>query len=342
MTPSQLGIVVIGRNEGQRLQRSLTSALASTKRVIYVDSGSSDDSVAVAERLGVSAWRLDPARPFSAARARNEGFAQLRGAHPELQIVQFLDGDCELAPHWLVAGLAELERGSDTALVCGHIRERDPAASPYNRMCALEWRQRPGEVDACGGNFMVRADLFDRLGGFRCEVTAGEEDELLGRPRRGLVALFSMVAARASLRSCVRAGAISASAAPGPSLPARIAQHAPLGCPFAHAGHSARRSHGRSEPAPPRRLHASVLADPPTLSPAWLVERRGSSVRRVHRARQVSRRARCHEVQPRSLAGAPPCAHRAQTDPCKQPLYLDNMNETILAFQPTRNQGDHT
>lgn len=183
MTLSPLGIVVIGRNEGARLARSLASALASTKLVIYVDSGSSDDSVTVAQGLGVRVWQLDPVQPFSAARARNEGFAQLRGSHPELQIVQFLDGDCELAPHWLGVGLAELERASDTALVCGHILEHDPAASPYNRMCALEWRQRPGDVDACGGNFMVRADLFDRLGGFRCEVTAGEEDELCQRVR---------------------------------------------------------------------------------------------------------------------------------------------------------------
>src|SRR5512141_1388409 len=132
MTPSRLGIVVVGRNEGERLQRSLTSALASTQTVIYVDSGSSDDSVALAQGLGVWVWRLDPARPFSAARARNEGFAQLRGAHPELEIVQFLDGDCELAPGWPLLGLAELERRADTAMVCGHIRERDPAASPYN------------------------------------------------------------------------------------------------------------------------------------------------------------------------------------------------------------------
>lgn len=183
MTLWQLGIVIVGRNEGERLAGSLTSVLASTKSVIYVDSGSNDDSVAVAQGLDVWVWRLDPARPFSAARARNEGFAQLKGAHPELQIVQFLDGDCELAPDWLRVGLAELERASETALVCGHIRERDPAASPYNRMCALEWRQSPGEVEACGGNFMVRADLFDRLGGFRSEVTAGEEDELCQRVR---------------------------------------------------------------------------------------------------------------------------------------------------------------
>jgi glycosyltransferase involved in cell wall biosynthesis len=178
-----LGIVVIGRNEGARLERSLTSALASKSALVYVDSGSIDDSVAVATRLGVPVWPLDPAQPFSAARARNEGFRQLLAAHPDLQVVQFLDGDCELDPDWLAAGLVELGRAPDVAVVCGHIHERDPNASPYNRMCALEWRQVPGDVEACGGNFMVRAALFDRLGGFRCEMTAGEEGDLCERVR---------------------------------------------------------------------------------------------------------------------------------------------------------------
>jgi hypothetical protein len=129
----------------------------------------------------VAVWRLDPARPFSAARARNEGFERLLAAHPGLEAVQFVDGDCELDADWLVSGLAELGRASETAMVCGHIRERDPAASPYNRMCALEWRQIPGNVEACGGNFLVRVEVFTRLGGFRCEVTAGEEDEFCQR-----------------------------------------------------------------------------------------------------------------------------------------------------------------
>jgi glycosyltransferase involved in cell wall biosynthesis len=181
MTESLFGVVVVGRNEGNRLPRSLISVLACTRTVIYVDSGSSDDSVSLAESLGVAVWPLDPARPFSAARARNEGFERLVATHPGLEAVQFVDGDCELDPAWLAAGLAELRCASETAMVCGHIRERDPAASPYNRMCALEWRQVPGNVSACGGNFMVRATVFAQLGGFRCEVTAGEEDEFCQR-----------------------------------------------------------------------------------------------------------------------------------------------------------------
>ena len=40
---AKVGTVVIGRNEGERLKRCLNS-LSSASTVIYVDSGSSDDS----------------------------------------------------------------------------------------------------------------------------------------------------------------------------------------------------------------------------------------------------------------------------------------------------------
>ncbi len=39
-----LGVVVIGRNEGERLRRCLESVLGATPGVVYVDSGSSDGS----------------------------------------------------------------------------------------------------------------------------------------------------------------------------------------------------------------------------------------------------------------------------------------------------------
>jgi GT2 family glycosyltransferase len=64
------------------------------------------------------------------------------------------------------------------------VRERDPSASVYNRLCALEWRKDPGPVPACGGIFMVRAEAFRAVGGFRPEVIAAEDDELCLRLRR--------------------------------------------------------------------------------------------------------------------------------------------------------------
>jgi glycosyltransferase involved in cell wall biosynthesis len=78
-TAIRTGLVAIGRNEGERLRRCLISAQGVYDHVVYVDSGSSDDSVALAESFGAVVVVLDTARPFTAARARNAGFATWNG-----------------------------------------------------------------------------------------------------------------------------------------------------------------------------------------------------------------------------------------------------------------------
>jgi GT2 family glycosyltransferase len=178
------GIVVIGRNEGARLEACLRASKSLGVPCLYVDSGSSDGSPRRAADLGVPVLELDPARPFSAARARNEGFERLRQVHPGIEAVQFVDGDSELMPGWLEAGLSALGEAPQVTVVCGRVEERHPEASPYNRLCALEWQKEPGEILACGGIFMVRAEAFEAVGGFRVDVIAAEDDELCLRLRR--------------------------------------------------------------------------------------------------------------------------------------------------------------
>src|SRR5689334_4384058 len=72
-----IGVVAIGRNEGERLRVCLESALRASPDVVYVDSGSTDGSVAMAKQLGVHVVELDLTIPFTAARARNAGFEKL-------------------------------------------------------------------------------------------------------------------------------------------------------------------------------------------------------------------------------------------------------------------------
>src|SRR6266446_2550004 len=98
---SDTGVVVIGRNEGERLQRSLASLRNMSQRTVYVDSGSSDGSVEVGRKAGVSVVELDQAKPFTAARARNSGFRRLLTEQATLVYVFFVDGDCEVAPGWI-------------------------------------------------------------------------------------------------------------------------------------------------------------------------------------------------------------------------------------------------
>jgi glycosyltransferase involved in cell wall biosynthesis len=99
--PKVVGVVAIGRNEGDRLKRCLESVLGITDRVVYVDSGSNDDSVAMSRAHGVEIVELDLSIPFTAARARNEGFRKLFEMQPTLSYVFFVDGDCEVAEGWL-------------------------------------------------------------------------------------------------------------------------------------------------------------------------------------------------------------------------------------------------
>lgn len=176
--------VVIGRNEGEHLRRSLTSVQQQGLRVVYADSGSTDGSVALARSLGVEVVELDPARRFTAARGRNEGLARLLALIPDLAFVLFVDGDCELVPGFLAAALAALAKDDTVAAVCGRVRERDRERSIYNRLCDMEWEGPTGEVRACGGNAVMRVSCLREVGGYRDDLAGGEEPELCLRLRQ--------------------------------------------------------------------------------------------------------------------------------------------------------------
>lgn len=182
-TDLTIGVVAIGRNEGERLVRCLESARAPGRTVVYVDSASTDDSVLCAKELGAEVVELALSQPFTAARARNEGFARLMEVAPDTDLVQFVDGDCELVDGWLERGAAELASDPRLAVVCGRRRERHPETSVYNRLCDMEWNTAIGDAASCGGDALMRTAAFDDVGGFDPRVIAGEEPELCVRLR---------------------------------------------------------------------------------------------------------------------------------------------------------------
>lgn len=179
----QTGIVIIGRNEGERLIASLQSLGEHVRCAVYVDSGSTDGSVEVARGMGAEVVGLDTTIPFTAARARNAGFDALMSAHPRTTFVQFIDGDCSLREGWLAEAAAFLENRRDVAIVCGRRRERYPERSFYNAMCDREWNGPTGEITECGGDFLASVDGFRSVGGFNPGLIAGEEPELCVRLR---------------------------------------------------------------------------------------------------------------------------------------------------------------
>ncbi len=211
-----LSVVVIGRNEGQRLERCLDSVLAmglpaeaETREemssaanemvdgraqtagdfsltedvfpqveLIYVDSGSTDGSVALATLKGWRVLSLGMGRP-TAARGRNAGWRAARGT-----TVLFLDGDTVLHPSFVLEAMPAFKQ-ADTAVVWGHRRELFPEHSVYNRVMDLDWVYEPGYTGFCGGDALFRREALEAVGGFDETLIAGEEPELCRRLSAG-------------------------------------------------------------------------------------------------------------------------------------------------------------
>ncbi|MDP3088412.1 MAG: glycosyltransferase [Methylotenera sp.] len=180
---NNIGVVVIGRNEGVRLLKCLQSLVGKVKHIVYVDSGSTDDSVVFAQNAGVDIVHLDVTIPFTAARARNAGAFYLLQKYDSLDYFQFVDGDCEVVNGWLDQAIIFLNTHPSVAVVCGRRRERFPDASIYNRLCDIEWNTPIGDAKACGGDALMRCDAFKSVNGFRGDLIAGEEPELCIRLR---------------------------------------------------------------------------------------------------------------------------------------------------------------
>lgn len=179
----RIGVVAIGRNEGARLVQCLSSLQGRVVHIVYVDSGSTDDSVAQARRFGAAVVELDMHQPFTAARARNRGFERLMELNSALPYVQFLDGDCTVVDGWLQRAAQELDTHPTLGVVCGRRAERHPGASKYNRLCDLEWNTPIGDARSCGGDAMMRTEALRAAGGYDDTVIAGEEPELCVRLR---------------------------------------------------------------------------------------------------------------------------------------------------------------
>lgn len=181
---NKIGIVVIGRNEAARLPATFRVLLSAGLPLIYVDSRSSDNSIEVAQGLGVENLLLSPDKPVNASRARNAGVQWLLERFPGLRYVQFVDGDTAISSEWLQAALSRLEEQPTVGFVCGQLREKDRDNNIYRRLCDMEWHWEATDdagSSRLGGMGMMRVDAYRQAGGYDESLIAGADPELYGR-----------------------------------------------------------------------------------------------------------------------------------------------------------------
>lgn len=178
------GAVAIGRNEGERLKACIEALKQQFRTIVYVDSGSSDGSVAFAHARGCVVVELDMSVPFTAARARNAGVARLLEVAPDVEDIQLVDGDSIIEADWPEQGMRFLAQNPKVGVVCGRVHEINPQSTFYNAVFDHEWQLPIGEIDCCGGNMIVRADAFRKIGGFDETLICGEDHDFCARLRK--------------------------------------------------------------------------------------------------------------------------------------------------------------
>ncbi len=179
-TPSLLhnaGAVVIGRNEGDRLLRALQSLLGRVREVVYADSGSTDGSAEKAAALGARVVKVQ-GPPFTAAMGRQTGLDTLLEVHPDLEFVQFVDGDCVVDPAWLDAAVAFMRSHHKAGAISGRRREEFPGLTLYNALIDIDWIASPGPAAYPGGDSFCRVAALKAVKGWSVDLIAGEDPDL--------------------------------------------------------------------------------------------------------------------------------------------------------------------
>ena len=179
-----LTVVVIGLNTAATLEDCLAAVRVAlgdwghAARVLYVDGGSRDESVAIARREGAEVVELVTDRP-TAAKGRNAGW---RAATTSL--VQFVDSDTNLEPDWLARAIPAFQANDRVACLFGQLHESNPSGSVYNEVCGHDWYIPPGDWRMSGGNALFRLEALREVDGSDERLAAGEEADLCWRLRQ--------------------------------------------------------------------------------------------------------------------------------------------------------------
>lgn len=174
-----ISVVVIGKNEGARLDACLSSVKEALSvlahEIIYVDSCSTDDSVACARAHGARCFLLAHA-DTTAGLGRYVGAKEARGEY-----LLFLDGDMRLCPGFAEQALmAVAAKGYDG--VCGiredvYMRGGEAVARCENYFGCTRERVAP----EFGGAIFLTAEALHACGGWSPDTIACEEAELYAR-----------------------------------------------------------------------------------------------------------------------------------------------------------------
>jgi glycosyltransferase involved in cell wall biosynthesis len=194
-TPPTLSVVLPNYNHAKLIGRALAALLGQERaadEIIVIDDGSTDDSVAVIERIATTAPEIRLLRNpknVGVIPTLQRGFEAARG-----KSVYFAASDDWIMPGFFALALRRLEADPDVGLFCGEAMLIDGGGNrPFAVRPAVRPRLRAGRIDAAGTEHLLRStDNWILTGSaiFRrdCVTWAGGFDARLGSFADGFIA----------------------------------------------------------------------------------------------------------------------------------------------------------
>jgi len=177
---TMISFIVIGRNEGWKLKKCLDSVVnciahnrLNEYEVIYVDSASTDDSVKTAlSYQGVKLFSITGR--YNAAVARNIGAKESIG-----DVLFFIDGDMEIEAAFLEKVFSTVE-GLKHDFVSGNWvnHNYDNSGRLVSQEHYLMETKSDRYVYTTGGIFIIRRELWFKVGGMRTKFKRNEDLDL--------------------------------------------------------------------------------------------------------------------------------------------------------------------
>jgi glycosyltransferase involved in cell wall biosynthesis len=197
--PLRISVIVCAHNEARYLRACLHSILAQSRRpdeLFVINNASTDDTAGVAAQIP-SVWVIDEPRKGLVV-ARETGRRHASG-----DILIYLDADCRAPLTWIERIERRFEHDTGLIALSGPyrfydwdwvgralIRAYDYTVAPATQLL-VKHLLRIGTI-FYGGNFAVRAEALERIGGFDTSIEFHGEDTNVGRRLHaiGRVGLF--------------------------------------------------------------------------------------------------------------------------------------------------------
>lgn len=176
-----ISFIIIGKNEGWRLEKCLQSIVSIVKQdkivdyeIIYVDSRSTDNSIALVKQYGAKVFLI--IGECNAAIARNIGAQEAIG-----DILFFIDGDMELFSGFLPKVLTQdgrLEYPFISGIFNDIIHDMDWNYLHTSRRHKLQEGDADSVETTTGGLFLIEHSLWDKVGGMDTRFKRSQDYDL--------------------------------------------------------------------------------------------------------------------------------------------------------------------